>query len=558
MAEHFLDQEEVPEEHRASIVSHITMVHMSVQEYSRDFELKLKRRNFSTPKNYLDFINNYKKLLRFNREDNIKKAKRYGDGLDKLEQAEKQVVILKEELAIKNQEANAEKSTVEELLEKINEKATIMEEKERFAKDKKEKLDIESVNIARESAEADKILEDAKPEVAAAEKALDVVEVKQLTLLKALTTPPAPIKALGSCILILKPTGKESESEGWEGFRKMINQPSQFIAILKNFGDRLGNVQQRQINSINEKLRDKENAMDRMAEISEAAYNIMCWLESTIRLYDVNKKVAPLKKKVEEMKKESAKLQADLNETTALLASLQAEMFELNENRRIKETRLNEVNRDIAIMKKKLDTAESLLKGLAREQSRWTVDKKSIESETVELLGNCLTCSSFLSYVGPFDFHFRKAMIYDNWQKDIEAKAIPFSQGFIIEKLLTSDVEVAQWASEELPTDELSVQNGILTTRASRWPLCIDPQLQAITWIKRKYENSLKVMNMNEGAAVYLKPLENCIKEGKPFLFENLDEEIDPTIDPLLEKNYVNRSGFNVVKIGDNEIKVPD
>jgi dynein heavy chain len=55
------------------------------------------------------------------------------------------------------------------------------------------------------------------------------------------------------------------------------------------------------------------------------------------------------------------------------------------------------------------------------------------------------------------------------------------------------------------------VQNGILTTRASRWPLCIDPQLQAVNWIKKKYESSLKVLNLNEGAGVFLKPLEQCL-----------------------------------------------
>jgi dynein heavy chain len=44
------------------------MIHQSVQEYSVDFETIYKRKNFSTPKNYLDFIDNYIKFLANNRK----------------------------------------------------------------------------------------------------------------------------------------------------------------------------------------------------------------------------------------------------------------------------------------------------------------------------------------------------------------------------------------------------------------------------------------------------------------------------------------------------------
>jgi dynein heavy chain len=44
------------------------MVHLSVGKFSDDFKTIYKRNNFSTPKNYLDFINNYINFLRDKRK----------------------------------------------------------------------------------------------------------------------------------------------------------------------------------------------------------------------------------------------------------------------------------------------------------------------------------------------------------------------------------------------------------------------------------------------------------------------------------------------------------
>lgn len=61
-------------------------------------------------------------------------------------------------------------------------------------------------------------------------------------------------------------------------------------------------------------------------------------------------------------------------------------------------------------------------------------------------------------------------------------------------KVLTVYLICNRWGSEGLPPDELSVQNGILTTKGSRFALCIDPQQQAYNWIKKKEKtNNLTV-----------------------------------------------------------------
>ena len=143
-------------------------------------------------------------------------------------------------------------------------------------------------------------------------------------------------------------------------------------------------------------------------------------------------------------------------------------------------------------------------------------DMEQLNSSRVWLVGDCLVASAFLSYTGAFNFEMRQELMKDTWEVDLLSKSMPMSSPFLLEKLLTSDVEKAQWAGGGLPQDELSIQNGILTTRSSRYPLCIDPQQQAVAWIKKKEsKNNLKVSTFNE--ADFLKHLEIAVNLGCLF-----------------------------------------
>jgi len=185
---------------------------------------------------------------------------------------------------------------------------------------------------------------------------------------------------------------------------------------------------------------------------------------------------------------------------------------------------------------------------------------EDFKADQVMLVGDCLTASSFLSYCGPFNFVLRKRMLFEHWKLDLVERGLPNKAAFKLETFLTDDVEISRWASQGLPTDELSVQNGILTKMASRWPLCIDPQMQAIEWIRNKEKQAKKqnFMELSFNNEKYIQKLENAIQFGHSVLFVNIDTEIDPMIDPILEKNIVMKAGQAMIKFNDTDYEYSD
>lgn len=135
----------------------------------------------------------------------------------------------------------------------------------------------------------------------------------------------------------------------------------------------------------------------------------------------------------------------------------------------------------------------------------------------------------------------------------MEPFVVPLSDNPNPLNVLTTEVQIATWNSEGLPSDSVSTENGTIccstfrcvvfvwfvwrvpmspkalccdfpTFTTCRWPLLIDPQLQGIAWIREKEGASLVVGRLTQKDLV--QQLSIAVTNGTPFLIENMGASI--------------------------------
>lgn len=82
----------------------------------------------------------------------------------------------------------------------------------------------------------------------------------------------------------------------------------------------------------------------------------------------------------------------------------------------------------------------------------------------------------------------------------------------------------------------------------------IDPQTQANKWVKNmEKQNNLSIIRLTQ--VDYPRILENAIQFGQPILLENLGEEVDAMLEPILLKQLFKQGGAWCIKLGDSVVE---
>ncbi|KAJ9456696.1 Dynein-1-alpha heavy chain [Diplonema papillatum] len=533
---------------KSLVVDHMVFTHLKCDEQCGLYKDVMKRMHYVTPKNFLDYISNYTALLDENRTRIDELRKKLRTGLDRLKDAAETVVEMQVKMSEQQVHLDEMKQANDELVLDLSKKQADAKEKSERALAREKEVAETKTNVMQNMKEAEEVLEEAMPAVMLAEKELDKIHKKDMDELRTFAKPSEKIVAVAEMYCVM-----QGKTASWQNCKADLQNPNFVTEKLKKFPK--DSITERRITAVNAiRARNKDVNDVSIQAASIAAAGLYGWVMALVAYYAVAKKVEPKKMLVQRLEKNLSQLERELDYLRAEVRALNDMKEMLTERLERGQSEAKRLEDDARVMQKRLNNARRLIGGLASERQRWTDDFERLGKSRKKLVGDCLLGACFLSYLGAFTFTFREEALL-TLTSDVREREIEMNEDFSLQKLLTTDVLISKWNADGLPSDELSIQNGILATRASTFPLCVDPQKQAVGWIKRMFEKSSKFEVATFAEPNFPKRLEAAIQYGQPFLFENVDEFIDPILDPILEKKFIYQSGQKLIKVGDKQVE---
>ncbi len=517
---------------------------MSVESYSNKFWDQLRRKFYVSPKSYLDLIEMYVKLLDEKRSELSEKRDRFQNGLAKMvevgvviEQSKKDLDDLAPVLVEKS------KATDELLVVVAKDKASAAEVEMLVGAETKV-VEAQAKEVKIVQADAQKDLDEALPALDAAMKALDSLSKADITEVKSFAQPPEKVKMTMEAVCIL--LGQKAD---WDGAKKLLSMPD-FMDQLKNYDK--DNIDPKRAKQLGKYIAMEEFTPEAVGKVSAAAKGLCMWCCAMDVYNRVSKDVEPKKAKLAAANATLAKAMKELKVKQDNLKAVQDKVAGLEAQLNAAMSEKKSLADQAALCEARLGRAGKLTDALGSEQIAWTEMVGVLGKQLTLLVGDVFLGSACVAYFGPFTGIFRNEIVAE-WVKECWSAKIPCQDVFSLVSTLAKPVEVREWNLKSLPSDAVSIDNGVCVKIGQRWPLMIDPQMQANKWIKSMEEvNGLSLIKLSDPN--FLRTLERSIRVGSPVLLEDLGEELDPSLEPILLKQLFKQGGRILIRVGEQDV----
>uniref|UniRef100_A0A3P8WNT4 AAA+ ATPase domain-containing protein n=1 Tax=Cynoglossus semilaevis TaxID=244447 RepID=A0A3P8WNT4_CYNSE len=563
VSHHFLSQYQelrCEDDVKQSVVVTMGIFQDLVAEKCGEYFERFRRQTFVTPKSYLSFIDSYKVIYSEKIAYVGTLAERMKTGLCKLMEAEQSVSQLSEQLVVKEQELAVASTRADEVLQEVTAKAHAAEKVKQQVQKVKDKAQLIVDEIEADKSAAESKLEAAKPALEAAEAALQTIKPADIATVRKLQKPPHLIMRIMDVVVLLfqrridAVTADPEQScprPSWSEAMKLMQNPA-FLSMLLNFNK--DSITEEVVEHIMPYLNMDDYNMESAKRVCGNVAGLCSWTQAMADFFVINKEVLPLKANLALQEARLMDAQAELAKAQDQLDAKQQELDAVQALYDAAMKEKQDLEDDAQACRHKMANATALIDGLGGEKVRWTDSSAGFQMQIKHLVGDVLLSTGFLSYAGPFNQEYR-GLLLSLWKKEMEEKLIPFTSDLNVIGLLVDNATVSEWNLQGLPNDDLSIQNGIVVTKATRYPLLIDPQGQGKTWIQNKErEHRLQVTSLNH--KYFRSHLEDSLSLGCPLLLEDVGEELDPVLDNILDKNYIKSGSTYKVKVGDKEVDV--
>ncbi|CBN78680.1 dynein heavy chain [Ectocarpus siliculosus] len=561
------------------LVTHMGMVHRMVVESCADYFVQMRRRVYQTPRSFLSFLGSYKDLYLTKKEQVDVKSKRVIVGLDKLKKGASDVELMKVQLKEEEVKLKEADLATTKMLSKLEVSSMAAKKEADAVAVIKEACMADARRIAGEKEDAEEDLAQAKPFLEEAERAVESIKAGDLNELKKLQKPSDIIKLIFDCVGLLKMEkvqpvqvdevtigiGKEKQTLPFlkDSFKYMqagMLSDARFLQSIFAF-------------SQNEKDFINDETVELMApylelegfnpavarNASKAAEGLCTWCRAMTYYHEASKVVKP---KLEALRIAEVKLQdaqKELEEAESKLQNCQDVLTKLQTKFEAQMAKKRAIEENAARTRSRMEQATALIVGLGGERTRWTEDSRKFADTKRRLVGDVALSCAFVGYCGPFNQEFRDHLVKTRFSDDLVSRGIPLTKGLDLTSFLVDMGTIGDWNLDGLPTDPLSIQNGILVTRSSRYPLLIDPQGQALNWIRRHEKDRLPASGVTSFSSDKLRDtLEYCMMEGKALIIAGVEEDIDPMLTPVLEKQIVVKARSKYINVADKMCEFSD
>lgn len=525
-----------------ALMAAILSIHQSVVVL--DEEKSSDTRCYCSPRDYLDFINQYLALFQRKHEELEEQRRHLQVGLTKLQETESQVIALREQVSRKSAEldrANLEaQNTLRQIVEKKELATKDQETSSRLAKELTQQYGEIKAKQAEVRAELDKV----EPALEEAKNSVSQINKAQLNEIRAMIKPPDNVQLTIKAVCCL--LGEESGS--WKEIQKVLRKED-FISRIVNFQTQ--RITKRGAEEAKKILYDPNFTFEAVNRSSRACGPLYMWGKSQLEYAYHIQRVKPLNDAMEGLTEKSEALRQEHGACMERLGALNEEIERCSSDYGAQAQKVQQITAEIREVTEKLERSSRLLTSLESEQRRWRQSSEEFAKEETSMTGDCLLGASFVTYGGFFDQHHR-AVLLSQWTSLLSALCIPFNPNFDAAAYLSSSKDRLAWQSCGLPSDDLCMQNAIILNRFNRYPLLVDPSEQGVTFLMNLFSSSL-VVKTSFLDKNFMRQLESALRFGSVLIVQDV-ENADPILNPLLNKEFHKEGGRTLIRIGGQDI----